>query len=197
MSENDQLAAACWQLIRQIHTYLQSGAGSPVDNRSELEHAIRQAGYPVAVQLETRGVDTAPLLRLLHCAGPQDGTREAMAVAWADAWSLLHRAAIRLRLDAFQSTAVPRREEVIYSPDCRSVRWFGSDYSFTPTQAAIVAELLRAWKQGTPDVGHETLLQKAGAETQRLADLFRNHLAWRTMIVPGSTKGTSRLQKPA
>jgi hypothetical protein len=82
------------------------------------------------------------------------------------------------------------------SPGCRSVHWFGTDYSFTGTQGAVVDMLWDAWEQRTPDVAHETLLREAQLDTTRLRVLFKGHPAWGTLIVPGRTRGTSRLQEP-
>lgn len=88
-------------------------------------------------------------------------------------------------------------EQVAYSPGFRSVHWFGTDYSFTGQQGAVVQILLEAWEKGTPDVGDATLLEKAGSESKRLKDVFKNHPAWGTMIVQGETKGTHQLAEPA
>jgi hypothetical protein len=70
-----------------------------------------------------------------------------------------------------------------HSADFRSVHWFGADYTFTPTQAAVVRQLWEAWEDGTPGVGQETLLAGAGSEGSRLRDLFRGHAAMGSMIV--------------
>lgn len=93
------------------------------------------------------------------------------------------------------STADP--PAVRHSPDFRSVNWFGKTYSFGPNQAACVKVLLGAWQSGTPDVGGETLLQAADAETQRVDVVFRGSPAWRTLIVQGETKGSYRLADPS
>lgn len=82
-------------------------------------------------------------------------------------------------------------------PGFRSVNWYGTVYNFTPQQAAIVALLWKAWKNGTPDLPTDFLLRKSGSEAGRLPDLFRDHPAWEVLIVTGQTKGTYRLQKPA
>ena len=58
--------------------------------------------------------------------------------------------------------------------------------------------LIENWREGTPDVGDETLLLAIDPEAPpaRLSTLFRNHDAWGTMIVSGGTKGTHRLADP-
>lgn len=82
-----------------------------------------------------------------------------------------------------------------HSPDFRSVHWFGTEYGFTTTQAAIVQVLWKNWKQGTPDVSDAHLLVEPGVrESSRLVDIFRKSPAWNTMIVSGKTKGTKRLK---
>jgi hypothetical protein len=80
-----------------------------------------------------------------------------------------------------------------HSRDYRSVHWFGSNYSFTATQAACIQTLWEAWAAGTPEIGQETILDQAGSESKRLVEIFKGHDAWKTMIVPGSTKGTFKL----
>jgi len=82
-----------------------------------------------------------------------------------------------------------------HSKDFRSVHWFGTDYGFTPTQAACVKVLWAAWENGTPDLGQDTILEhpEVEAESKRLFDVFRDHPAWGTMIVKGQTAGAYRL----
>lgn len=86
---------------------------------------------------------------------------------------------------------------VSHSSDFRSAHWFGTQYSFTPNQAACVKVLWKAWESGACDVGGETLLEAADASTNRVDVVFRNSLAWGTMIVRGRTKGSYRLIEPA
>ncbi len=78
-------------------------------------------------------------------------------------------------------------------PDYRDVLWHGANHKFTATQAAVVKVLWEAYTNETPDVGQETLLEKAGSDAKRLSDLFKGHAAWDTMIVEGTTRGTRRL----
>ena len=88
--------------------------------------------------------------------------------------------------------------DVVHSIDFRSARWSGTPYSFTASQATVVRVLHENWDAGTPDVGDETLLDAVDPEAPpaRLSTLFRDHPAWGTMIVPGGTKGTRRLDDP-
>lgn len=83
-----------------------------------------------------------------------------------------------------------------HSGDFRSVHWYGEYYFFTANQARVVRILWEAWKHGTPEVGDAYLLTEADVSGDRLANLFRGNRAWGTMIVDGSTRGTSRLQPP-
>jgi len=72
------------------------------------------------------------------------------------------------------------------------VRWFGTRYSFSPLQSAIVRVLWSAWEHGTPEVRQSVLLESADTDTE-LRFVFRDHPAWGAMLVPGSAKGTFRL----
>jgi hypothetical protein len=90
-------------------------------------------------------------------------------------------------------SGVRKPEAPAHSEDFRSVTWDGQDYAFTSTQAACVKVLWEAWDRRTPEVGGQTVLDKAECEGKRLPDVFRGHAAWGRMIVPGSTKGSYRL----
>ncbi len=84
-----------------------------------------------------------------------------------------------------------------HSLDYRSVHWLGTDYSFTPVQAACVKILWEAMENGTPSVGGQTILAEVESESKRLIDLFRDNEAWGRMIVRGETKGSYRLKEPS
>ena len=85
---------------------------------------------------------------------------------------------------------------VSHSPDFRSVKWFGSQYSFTVNQAPVIRLLYENYQKGTPDVGDETLLLSVDSTSPpaRLSTLFRDNPAWKKkMIVAGGSKGSHRL----
>lgn len=92
----------------------------------------------------------------------------------------------------------PADQPARHSLDYRSVHWFGTDFTFTPTQAACIKVLWEAWENKTPEVGQQAILVSAevDSESERLADLFKNHSAWKTMIIPGSTRGAFSLSDP-
>jgi len=85
----------------------------------------------------------------------------------------------------------------VASADYRSVKWFGTSYTFTKSQAACVKLLWEAWKADTPELNGLTVVADAKVDQCRLVDVFKSkgkmHPAWGTMIVPGGTKGTYRL----
>lgn len=88
------------------------------------------------------------------------------------------------------------RAKAKHSIDFRSVHWFGTDYTFTPNQAAAIKILWEAWENGIPDVGGDTLAVVVESDSKRARDIFKGHLALGSMICPGQTKGTYRLVKP-
>ncbi len=90
----------------------------------------------------------------------------------------------------------PQERQARHSPDYRFVFWYGWKFPFTANQAVCVRMLWEANESGCPDIGDQTLLEAAECETNRLDHLFRGNAAWGTMIVPGMTKGTRRLQPP-
>lgn len=87
-------------------------------------------------------------------------------------------------------------EPARHSPGFSSVHWFGTLYSFTHGQAAIVEILWNAWQEGVPDVKGEILLERSGSESGRVAGIFQGNPAWGVMIVPGEARGTFRLKAP-
>lgn len=85
---------------------------------------------------------------------------------------------------------LPRRS---HSNDFRSVHWFGVQYSFTASQAAVVKLLWEADENDTPEMSQQAILEEIGSDCQRLSDLFKRHAAWGVMIVQGETAGSYRL----
>jgi hypothetical protein len=85
-----------------------------------------------------------------------------------------------------------------HSSDFRHVHWFGTDHTFTATQAACVKILWNEWENGTPEIGQATILEhpEVESESKRLVDVFKGHPAWGTMIVKGATSGAHRLAEP-
>lgn len=109
------------------------------------------------------------------------------------------------KLDAIAAASeAPAASEPVSEPvgakhamDFRSVSWFGTEYTFTSTQAACVKVLWEHWAQGTPAVGEITVLDAAGASGERLRDVFGKgkHPAWGTMIQRAG-KGLYALAEP-
>jgi len=81
-----------------------------------------------------------------------------------------------------------------HGKDFAVVIWFGQRHPFSPAQGAAVKVLWEAWEDGICDVRQETILDAIGSDTRRLSNLFKDHPAWGTMIVPSKdTKGAYRL----
>jgi len=83
-----------------------------------------------------------------------------------------------------------------HSSDFRSVNWYGQRYTFSAAQAAVVRLLWDAWRNDTPEVGQETLLEASGSEGNKVSDLFRDHPAGGQLVVPGGSRGSYRLVEP-
>lgn len=86
-----------------------------------------------------------------------------------------------------------RQQRRTHSPCFRSVCWCGVVYSLTGTQAAIVRILWESWEHGAPEVSADHLLESVDSQTGRLRDLFARNPAWGNLIVPGTSKGTWKL----
>lgn len=83
-----------------------------------------------------------------------------------------------------------------FGPDFRCANVGGKEYSFRDSQAVCMRILYEAWKNHTPEVGADYILETIGYSYKRLSDLFKGHPAWGTLIVPGHTRGTYRLNIP-
>ena len=80
-----------------------------------------------------------------------------------------------------------------HSPDYRSVTLRGRPYFLTPLQAQVVQILHENFLNGTPDIGQHALLEMIESKQKRLRDVFETSDAWGELVVPGKTKGTSRI----
>lgn len=91
----------------------------------------------------------------------------------------VHYPALR---DAKLSQILARLSPARHSADFRSVRWFGTDYAFTPSQAAIIRQLWRAWENNTPKVGAGRLLSATDLVSDKISELFKRSEAWGVMV---------------
>lgn len=91
----------------------------------------------------------------------------------------VHYPALR---EATLTQLIARLSPARHSADFRSVKWFGTPYDFNATQAAIVAELWKAWEMGTPKVGAGRLLSASDMVTDKVSEVFKRSTAWGTMI---------------
>lgn len=97
--------------------------------------------------------------------------------------------------EATLSEILDRLSPCRHSPDFRSVKWFGTSYSFNATEAAIVEELWRAWEKGVPKVGAGRLLSATDHITDKVAEVLKRNPAWRSMV-QSDDRGVYWLQEP-
>jgi hypothetical protein len=193
------------------------------DGREGWEHEVRAAlqdlGRDAEALVEAATAvpappETGPGGEWTAAADEQDRARfRALQKVWRIADRLRQLALglshLACRVDTAAPAGVPPDRPVAapnpfhFSDDFRSCRWGGETYEFTATQAAVVKQLWDAWKAGTPVLGQELLLERAGSSMgqgpdskPRLAKLFADNPAWGTLIVAGATKGTFRLADP-
>lgn len=94
--------------------------------------------------------------------------------------------------------------DFVASDDFRSVRFKRHTFSFTTNQARCIQLLFENWKQGTPEIAAQTIMEKIDSVSNRLDDVFRKtirgktgiHPAWGTLIIRGKSKGAFRLKLP-
>jgi hypothetical protein len=87
----------------------------------------------------------------------------------------------------------PDPDTPLFSEDYRSGRWKNYRFTFSTKQAAVMQKLHSHWLQGTPEVSKDVLLDAAGSDASALRDLFRGHIAWKTLIISGTGSGLWRL----
>jgi len=155
---------------------------------------------PLTVEGEQRWIDGVKVLRQLAMAsGSIEDFDEVFFSQLAVAIEMLNepKAAKPVRSP---NDAHDGKPSASHSDDFRSVRWFGTSYSFRDSEAKVLKVLWEQWENGTPEIGNRTALAKAGLDNERLPDVFKckgkYHPAWGTMIVPGTTKGTVQLREP-
>ena len=73
---------------------------------------------------------------------------------------------------------------------CATDTMSGEKYIFTPFQSATVKLLHEANLNGTPYLRGDWLLEEIDADSKRVDDLFKGHVAWNTLIKKGPRQGT-------
>lgn len=91
------------------------------------------------------------------------------------------------------SVADLNRAALQHTPDYRSIRFHGQEYTLTKNQAKIIALLHAALQAGMPAVDKNTLLSAIEQETSRVRDSFKKSPLWNKLVVPGARRGTYRL----
>ena len=115
--------------------------------------------------------------------------RHAAAVA---AGSLPAHSLIRL---AAEPEDGPRQTDQRFRPstDYRSVTFDGQTFHLTPLQAAAVRLLHEAHLNGTPELSGAYILEKIESKSRALSDIFKRCEAWNRLVIPGTTRGSYKL----
>jgi len=174
IKEIDILLCPYWPYLEKFSWVSQSG----------IKHAIEYKPFPIA-------------LPSIGCSKePQNDLNCSRAVN--DLEKVKHTMEIEAKHQPTEKPAEKEQEisEARHSQDFRSVNWFGTEYSFTPNQAAAVKILWEAWENKTPELSGDFLVAEVESESKRPRDIFKNNSAFGTMIQPGKTKGSFRLVEP-
>ena len=78
---------------------------------------------------------------------------------------------------------LPTVKDFKHSPDFRSVNWRGKVFSFNSNQATIIKALYEAHCNKTPSLGSEYLLGLIEKDGGFLKDIFKNHPAWKSLLI--------------
>ena len=81
----------------------------------------------------------------------------------------------------------------LHTPDYTTVTWCGEEYHLTPLQAKAVRVLHQWQRQGLRELRGSAIVKEIDAYTRSLSDLFKGSPAWKTLVLPGSKRGSYRL----
>ncbi len=84
-------------------------------------------------------------------------------------------------------------QTLVHSDDFRNIKYDSKEWSLTPNQSRAAQRLIESLRNGTPEIGQDTILEELGVSTKRLRDVFKGSSAWNVLIVRGKTKGTYRI----
>lgn len=153
-------------------------------------HKKADAGQDIAAEALRNAHRVLPMLGLIPLPDIRPDTPDPEAGLQALMSWLAHLEA------PTPSPPEPQQPDTALSDDGRSLRWFGTLYEFSATQAPCVQVLYEAWQNRTPAVSQAHILEAAGVNSDRLHNIFHKSLAWKTLIVPGECRGTYRLAEP-
>lgn len=137
-----------------------------------------------------------------NCDNSDERFRLAEEVRRSDEWLKLAREIVKAQSEPHSNeppralkTPVPQQPiGFTHSHDYRSVSLGGQAYSLTERQAQVIQILHEAYKNGTPEVGSVSILEKLETRNSRLRDTFKtNQPAWKALIAHGARRGTLRL----
>lgn len=81
-----------------------------------------------------------------------------------------------------------------YSQDYHCVSVDDREFTLTSAQSQVIEIMCEAYRNGTPDVGKDYILEEIGSSCERLRDVFSRDLeAFKCLIRPGTRRGTYRL----
>ena len=111
-----------------------------------------------------------------------------------------HGRLVQFLIDLYKSigkdtSIVTEVEAIRASADFKSIRCGGQIFEFTNNQRVVIGALVKAYWNGTPVLSKEYLLELIDHEAPpaRMDAVFRDHPAWKTLVVPGGTRGSLQL----
>ena len=116
-------------------------------------------------------------------------SRHANALA---AGSLPTHSLVRLAAEP-EKDLRPMEQRFKPSTDYASVKFDGQIFHLTPFQAAAVRLLHRAYLNGTPELSGAHILETIESSSRALSDIFKRSRAWNTLVIPGATRGSYKL----
>jgi len=98
----------------------------------------------------------------------------------------------RFRSRALGAGLLSLNDVFFYSPDFHCVLMNDREFTLTSTQSQVIQILCEAYRNGTPDVGKDYIMEEIGSLCdRRLRDVFcRDQEAFKCLIRPGKKRGT-------
>ena len=131
---------------------------------------------------------------LLRGIGIELGSRIAVAVAIIRI-SLLHyiEACSSRNRSPEPYEVIEGSTRLLHTPDYTTVKWCDEVYHFTPMQAEVVRVLHNYQREGLDELRGAFILEKIESGSRSLSDLFKDSPAWKTLVLPGSKRGSYKL----
>ena len=173
-------------------TWQAAGAGAASAAPLVIEPPPITALQPAPVH--PRPLEAEEWAELLRSIGIVLGPRLVEAVAIIRAGLLNYSEACRAHNRSSGSyAALEGGSRLRHTVDYGTVRWRHEEYYLTPLQAKVVRVLHAEQRKGFRELRGSAILKEIDTYSRSFSDLFKGSPAWKTLVLPGSKRGSYRL----